>query len=269
MHEEVTVKRLFFLIMLLSVISLAVNFASECMALVDDSIVLWLKFDEGKGTIASDSSNYKNNGTIKGAQWVDGKSGSALSFDGISNIVEVPNADSLQLSDQGITIACWFKTTETAKQDLMFIEKGAWDNGEYALSYPGYANFKVRFQLYEIFGQQTAQIDSTSGVPALSDDKWHHAAGVYDAVNHTFKVYVDGKMETEQGAAAHKFTPDNQSVFIGSRNNAGNWYVGAIDDLLVAKVPFTDAQIKKHIDGTLADVAPSGKLATEWGMIKY
>jgi len=187
-------RRLFFLVMLFSVISLAINFASECIAAVDDNIVLWLKFDEGKGTIASDLSNYKNDGTIKGAQWVAGKDGSALSFDGISNIVEIPSADSLQLSDQGITIACWFKTKETVRTDLMFIEKGAWDPGEYALSYPGYANFKVRFQIYEIYGQQTAQIDSTTGVPDLSDDKWHHAAGVYDAVNHTFKVYVDGKL---------------------------------------------------------------------------
>ena len=261
-------KLLLFLVMLFSVISLAINFASECIAMVDDNIVLWFKFDEGSGTIAKDSSIYKNDGTIKGAKWVDGKNGSALSFDGINNIVEVPSTDNLQLSDQGLTIAVWFKTTETARQDLMFIEKGAWDVGEYALSYPGYANFRVRFQINEICGQQTCQIDSTSGVPGLSDNKWHHTAGVYDAVKHTFKVYVDGKLETEQGAAAHKFTPDNQSVFVGSRNNQGLYYFGVIDDLLVAKVPFTDDQVKKHMDGVLFDVSPAGRLTTEWGKIK-
>jgi len=253
--------------MLLLSICLIVSITSECFA-VDSNIVLWLQFDEGAGTTVKDSSNYKNDGTITGAKWVEGKKGSALSFDGASNLVEIPSADSLQLSDQGITIAVWFKTAETARADLMFIEKGAWDNGEYALSYPGYANLKVRFQLYEIFGQQSNQIDSTTGVPALSDNKWHHAAGVYDAVNHKFKVYVDGKLETEQGAAAHKFTPDNQSVFLGTRNKAGNWYVGAIDDLLIAKIPFSDDQIKKHMDGTLLAVDSAGKLATEWGNVK-
>jgi hypothetical protein len=264
-------KRLFFLVMLFSVISLAINFASECMASIDDNIVLWLKFDEGKGTIASDSSNYKNDGTITGAKWVDGKKGSALSFAaGASNLVEIPSNDSLQLSDKGLTIAVWFKTTETAGSDLMFIEKGAWDTGEYALSYPGCYFWKVRFQINEIC-ELTAdcQVDSVTGTPDLSDNKWHHTAGVYDAINHKFKIYVDGKLETEEAAAAHKFTPDNQSVFLGCRNKAGNWYVGAIDDLLVAKIPFTDDQIKKHMDGTLAAVAPTGKLSTEWGMIKY
>jgi hypothetical protein len=261
------VRSLTFKIMLLLSICLIANLASECFA-VDSNIVLWLQFDEGSGATVKDSSSYKNDGTITGAKWVEGKKGSALSFDGISNLVEIPNTDSLQLSDQGITIALWFKTAETAKQDLLLIEKGAWDNGEYGLSYPGFANFKVRFQIYEIFGQQSNQIDSTTGVPALSDDKWHHAAGVYDAVNHKFKVYVDGKLETEQVAAAHKFTPDAQPVYLGTRNKAGNWYAGAIDDLLVAKVPFTDDQIKKHINGTLTAVDSAGKLATEWGQIK-
>jgi len=253
--------------MLLLAVFLIANPASECLA-IDDNIVLFLRFDEGKGDMAADLSNYKNDGTITGAEWVDGKYGSALSFDGISNVVEVPSTDELQLSNEGLTIATWFKTTEIAKQDLMFVEKGAWDNGEYALSYPGYANFKVRFQLYEIYGKLTNQIDSTSGVPELSDDKWHHAAGVYDAINHKFRVYVDGKMETEQDANAHKFTPDNQSVYLGTRNKAGNWYVGAIDDLLIAKVPFTDEQIVSLMNGTLMAVDSTGKLATTWANVK-
>jgi len=262
------VKNLAFRIMLLISMCLIVNLASQCFA-VDNSIVLWLLFNEGSGDTVKDSSNYKNDGKITGAKWVEGYKGSALSFAaGANNFVEIPSSDSLQLSDKGLIIAVWFKTTETAGSDLMFIEKGAWDTGEYALSYPVYANFKVRFQINEICGQQTCQIDSTTGTPALSDNKRHHTAGVYDAVNHKFRVYVDGKLETEQGAAVHKFTPDNQSVFLGTRNRAGNWYVGVIDDLLVAKVPFTDEQIKKHMDGNLMAVGSADKLAKVWGEIK-
>jgi hypothetical protein len=267
---ENSMKSLSFQITFLLVVALFINFASDCFSAVDPNIVLWLPFDEGTGTVAKDSSSYKNDGAITGAKWVAGKYGSALSFDGISNVVEVKSTNDLQLSDQGLTIALWFKTAEKAKADLLLIEKGAWDTGEYGLSYPGYANLKVRFQIYEVFGQQSNQIDSTSGSPALSDDQWHHVAGVYDAVNHTFKVYVDGKVETQQGAAAHKFTSDTQSIFIGSRNKAGNWFVGAIDDLVIAKVPFTDAQIKSQMAGNLvvSAVASAGKLATEWGNIK-
>ena len=256
-----------FQIMLLLAISIIVGLASECFA-ISDNIVLWLQMDEGTGEIAKDSSNYGNDGMINGATWVDGKYGSALLFTG-SEYVEVPSTDELQLSDEGLTIACWFKTTETAGSDLMFIEKGAWDAGEYALSYPGCYFWKVRFQINEIC-ELTAdcQVDSEIGVPDLSDDEWHHAAGIYDAVNHKFMIYVDGKLETEEDAAAHKFTPDNQSVFLGCRNKAGNWYIGALDELLVANIPFTDDMLKKHLDGKLTAVSPEDRLATEWGKIK-
>jgi hypothetical protein len=183
--------------------------------------------------------------------------------------VKVESSDKLQLSEDGLTIAVWFKTEETAGSDLMFVEKGAWDVGEYALSYPGYANFKIRFQLFQIPGQETAQIDSTSGVPELSDDEWHHAAGVYDAVNSIFRVYVDGVLEEEQGANPRIFTPDDQPVYIGTRNLTGNYYRGVIDELLIANTPFTDEQLNAHMEGNLLTVAqPKNSLSITWGEIK-
>ena len=43
----------------------------------EDITGMWL-FDEGGGTVATDSSQYGNDGTIHGATWVDGKFGKAL-----------------------------------------------------------------------------------------------------------------------------------------------------------------------------------------------
>lgn len=261
-------KRLPFPITLFLTISLFFIFVSASLAKVDEHIVLWLQFDEGKGDVAIDSSNYGNNGNIHGPKWVKGKYGSALLFDGVDDYIEVKSNDILQLSDQGLTLASWFKTEETARADLMIIEKGAWDPGEYALSYPGYANKRVRFQINQICGQKTCQIDSTSGVPELSDNEWHYAAGTYDAVKHIFKVYVDGELEEEQGANPHVFTPDDQPVYIGTRNNQTLYFNGVIDELLVANVPFTADQLKKHKEGKFASVQPAGKLAKAWGKLK-
>ena len=250
------------------VISLLLISASAILADVDEHIVLWLQFDEGEGDTTADSSDYGNDGTIVGPVWTDGKYGSALMFDGVNDYVEVLSSDELQLSNEGITIAVWFKTEETAGSDLMFVEKGAWDAGEYALSYPGYANFRVRFQINQIYGKETNQIDSVSGVPELSDNEWHYAAGVYDATNSVFKVYVDGVLEEEQGANAHVFTPDDQSVYVGTRNITGNYYRGVIDELLIADVPFTAEQLDAHMEGRLLSVQPAGSLVTAWGKIK-
>ena len=261
-------KHLLFPITIFLAISGCFIFVSASLAKVDEHIVLWLQFDEEKGDVAIDSSNYGNNGNIYGPQWVKGKYGSALLFDGVDDYVEVNSNDTLQLSEYGLTLAAWFKTEETARADLMIIEKGAWDPGEYALSYPGYDNKRVRFQINQICGQKTCQIDSTSGVPELSDNEWHYAAGTYDAVNHTFRVYVDGELEEEQGANAHVFTPDDQPVYIGTRNNQTLYFNGVIDELLVANIPFTADQLKKHMEGKFTSVQPAGKLAKVWGKLK-
>ena len=70
-------------------------------------LVLWLKFNEGSGNIAYDSSFYNNHGTIYGATWTDGKFGKALSFDEVDDYVEVADSDSLKLTN--FTITVWIK----------------------------------------------------------------------------------------------------------------------------------------------------------------
>src|SRR5262245_41297808 len=52
-------------------------------------------FDEASGSSVNDASGLGNNGTIQGATRVAGKSGSALSFNGTSDLVTIANAASL------------------------------------------------------------------------------------------------------------------------------------------------------------------------------
>ncbi len=52
---------------------------------LEDAVGIWL-FDEGNGDIAKDSSGNGNEGQIMNApEWVDGKSGKALRFDGVDD----------------------------------------------------------------------------------------------------------------------------------------------------------------------------------------
>ena len=64
----------------------------------DESLVLYLSFDEGEGEIAKDPSQYGNDGIIKGStEWVSGKFSKALRFDGATGYIEVPHSDSLNM----------------------------------------------------------------------------------------------------------------------------------------------------------------------------
>ena len=66
-------------------------------------LVLWMDFNQCQ---AIDLSGHGNNGTIYGAQCVQGRSGKALSFDGVDDYVEVPDSASLTVTD-AVTILAW------------------------------------------------------------------------------------------------------------------------------------------------------------------
>jgi hypothetical protein len=250
------------LIFILGLVSIATS------AAVDKSIILWLQFDEGKGEVTKDSSQYGNDGTINSGTWVAGKYGSGLEFDGTKSFVEVKDNDSLLLTKSdatGVTIAVWLKTDQQGVVCGITIEKGVnWGAGSYCLNYPGYEpgfKNKVRFQVFPIF------FDSISGTNEISDSKWHYCAGTYDHANKKVKVYVDGKLETEGSGEANMVAMAG-SAYIGSRAGTSLFYKGVMDELLIANIPFTEDMLKKHMSGQLAPVKPAGKLATAWGTIK-
>lgn len=73
---------------------------------LEAGLVAYWPFDEGKGKDAKDASDNGNDGAINGAEWVDGKFGKALEFDG--NFVLVPNDDSYNFTkEQSFSIVLW------------------------------------------------------------------------------------------------------------------------------------------------------------------
>ena len=69
-------------------------------------------FEEAAGSSAGDSSSANNDGTLAGASWTDaGRFGSAVSFDGVDDLVTVADADSLDLST-AMTLEAWVYPTQ-------------------------------------------------------------------------------------------------------------------------------------------------------------
>ena len=91
--------------------------------------------DENTGTVAYDSSGHGNTGYITGAAWVQGKEGSALSFDG-TDFVKVLNSSSINLNLY--TVSCWVSFSDVnSSQVILDKRNGEWDRN-YSLNY--YAN---------------------------------------------------------------------------------------------------------------------------------
>ena len=90
------------------------------LSVAPENLVLYLTFDEGSGNITYDYSLHYNNGTLKDAnasnedgntppQWVDGKLGKALSFDGVDDYVKISFPDDIANTLQNeMTVVIWF-----------------------------------------------------------------------------------------------------------------------------------------------------------------
>ena len=88
------------------------NFASaEVRTTVSDgSLLAWLALDNGTGAAATDSSPEENHGTLVGMEesdWIPGKFGGALAFDGSGEAVTMPN-----VATGDFTISFWMRTTQ-------------------------------------------------------------------------------------------------------------------------------------------------------------
>jgi concanavalin A-like lectin/glucanase superfamily protein len=73
-------------------------------------LVAGYAFDEGEGRIARDASGHRNVGEVRGAEWVRGRHGLALSFDGADAVVRVPPSRSLDLGHT-MTLSAWVRPT--------------------------------------------------------------------------------------------------------------------------------------------------------------
>src|SRR4029079_4310750 len=68
-------------------------------------------FEEGGGATTADSSGNNLTGSLAGTAWVStGKFGKALSFNGSSSMVSIPDASVLDLTT-GMTLSAWIKPT--------------------------------------------------------------------------------------------------------------------------------------------------------------
>src|SRR5262245_3490392 len=99
------------------------------------ALVAAFGFEEGSGTTAVDSSGTGNPGTLSGPARVAGKFGQGLSFNGVNNLVNVADSNSLDLTN-GMTIEAWANPTSASDGFDTVVLK---ERGTTSLAYALYA----------------------------------------------------------------------------------------------------------------------------------
>ena len=227
-----------------------------------DTVALWL-FDEESGDEAMDSSGNENHGIIHDAIWVAGKFGSALEFDGVASYVEIPESDSLKVTDQ-LTWHAWIKVTGGQGTDRNIFAQS--ENGGYG----GRIHVGEQYSCWLKVDNDWRYPAAAANVPDLYDT-WHHVATTYDSETGVQKMYVDGELASEGPLelANLKIQPGTGTSEIGNRHEWTQPFDGIIDELCIYDVVLTQDEIQESMNslGKTA-VEPSGKLAATWGNIK-
>ena len=217
------------------------------------------KLDENSGTNTEDSSGYGNNGIINGATWTSGKSGAALSFDGIDDYVLCaeregtgPGTYPAELMPEKFTVSCWTKVNNFAYFSS-FVGNGI-DTGDDECGFFLY-NFGWEGENERDFG---LAIRTESGMnyvetPNIYEpDKWYHLAATYDGTN--VNIYVNGKLSvgpTDVGgpmrwvSAASGNYPERFAIGVWLDPGYDLWIDGIIDEVSYYDQALPEAEIKK------------------------
>ena len=173
--------------------------------------VISLPLNEGSGTVASDASGNGNTGTLQnGPAWTAGKSGSALSFDGVNDTVYIANSTSLNAVSSGVTVAAWVYRSSKQAGGVSVVSR-EFGNTYHEHYYLGFEDGKYRWFVNTTSGYS----DYLIGGPS-PQGQWIHMVGTYDSTD--VKLYVNGLL---QFSTPHSgtFSTDFTGLTIGASHN--------------------------------------------------
>ena len=246
----------------------------------DDSLVLFLPFNEGEGDTAFDGTRLGNHGKLEGGpQWVPGKHGTALEFDGDDDVViiETKNSKELQLHESAGTAECWFLMKgEGISTAPRLIAKESITNDSCDCD-PLRGGFALKFRKHG--AKLTLQLSVEKGSRKNNDpnpdaevnnDVWYHAAGTWEEGEH--RVYLNGKLVFEdKGNEALPLKDVDNDLRIGGSFAGFRNFQGIIDEVRIWNRALPMVEISDNMKlgfGPLLGVSPDGQLTTTWGQLK-
>jgi len=212
-------------------------------------IAYW-PMDEKEGLIASDSMD-SYDGSLLGfpddnSQWVTGRLGGGLEFDGIDDYVQVEDFSGI-CGTKSRSILAWIKTGGIPAGNLPIITWGQKQPGQY--------------WLMEVDEDQRLRLSCESGFISaneqqVGDGNWHHIAVVLDPVNSArplisdVLLYVDGVRRTiYKMQEAQINTGCIESIRIGATQEPdSNTFAGIMDDLIIFNTTVSPSVIWQTYD---------------------
>lgn len=192
-------------------------------------------------------------GTDDGKQWVVGKFGSALSFNGADREVTVPDSSTMNFSaTDNFTFSAWFKHDGEINQPRTILSKyestGA--DGGYKL----FMNDDGTITCGVDTDNTGFPLDSATTTTAYDDDAWHHASCVKEGST-ALKVYIDGTLAATDSSLTGSGTYANNDPFhLGSDGDSSSVGISHIDTVtgtnedLTTSISVTSGTVTSNAD---------------------
>ncbi|WP_283136775.1 LamG-like jellyroll fold domain-containing protein [Rhizohabitans arisaemae] len=189
-------------------------------------------FEEASGTGVADGSGGGNHGTTGNTTRSDqGRFGRALSFDGTSGQVTVPDSPSLRLT-AGFTLSAWVRPAAvTGWRTVLFKERA----GGYSYALYG-SNGSGRPNAWVFDGAER----NATGTAPLEADAWSHLAATYDGS--TLRLYVNA-VQVASAPVTGSPVLDGGALRMGGNSVWNEFFAGLIDEVRVYSDPQTPAEI--------------------------
>ncbi len=212
--------------------------ARSAAEISDDASMLALHLNEGIGITTVDASGALGNGAIAGATWTVGASGFALSFDGLDDVVDVPDLDTLDLTGA---------FTIEAK-----VQRGPSAGATQVIAAKGDASTPAGWRLVLDASARAAFL--IDGVGAVVTGATPLAEGVWTEIRVTrkgeiFTLRLDGVVDGVALSPASP-APNALPVTLGATADGGAPYLGALDELRIAPYaqPEHDLEARYRLD---------------------
>ena len=184
-------------------------------------LAAYWKFDDGEGNLGSDASGNNNAVIFRTSDWVRGKYGKALMFDGIpDHIAWARDSRSLDLRD-AMTVSMWIKKSAGHYKKQVLLAKNR------------YYDKTLQFVLDLDDSQQVrAVVGTDTGIVFISGKRldakeWHHVAFSYGAG--TLELFIDGVSQGKTSGG--KLNVIHEAISVGGGYQGRDPFKGAIDEV--------------------------------------
>jgi len=215
---------------------LAVMAIAGATVRADSGLVGWWPLDEGSGTVAKDASGNGHDGVFNGEpQWVAGRKGTALAFNG-DDYVDTGFTENLAVWTAG----CWVKSPTapgaTAATGPLHRESAFQINWNHTnATFRGVVALNVGGTWHAAsFGPMEA-------------DTWYHLVGTYDGEN--LQAFKNGLLITNNEAPSGAPRSEANTLKLGRHASAAQFFAGTVDDARLYNRALSAKEIQRAMNG--------------------